>query len=379
MRTFGVEEELLLVDAETGGPVPRAPEALAAVPDDAGAPAVDSEIQQEMLETQTRPQLSASRLLEDVVAGRALADALAAPLGARAVALAMSPLHVTPHPTDQPRYQEMMRRFGATATGTLVCGCHVHVSIESKEEGIGVLDRIRTWLPVLLGLSANSPYAHGVDTGYASYRFITWRQWQSAGPTEVFGSLAAYEAFEDLLVATGVILDHGMLYLDARLSRKQPTVEVRIADVCLDARDTVVLASLVRALVDTAAAEWRAGVAPTELPAAVLRLAGWQAALTGASGRLPHPVHGRESTAGDAVAALLDHVAVALEANGDDEHVRAGVRRILATGGGAGRQRATFARTGRLRDVVLDAVDATHIDENRASAASSSESRNRLL
>jgi carboxylate-amine ligase len=195
----------------------------------------------------------------------------------------------------------------------------------------------------------------------------------------VFRSAAAYEAFEDMLVATGVILDHGMLYLDARLSRKQPTIEVRIADVCLDARDTVVLAAVVRALVDTAAAEWRAGVEPPEMPSAALRLAGWQAALTGAAGRLPHPLHGRESTAGDAVAALLEHIGSALEANGDDELVRAGVQRILATGGGAGRQRAVFARTGRLADVVMDAVAITHGDADGLRSLSSSWSRKRLL
>jgi len=374
-----VEEELLLVDGVTGIPVPRAPEALAELPHDEGAPAVDSEIQQEMLETQTRPQETAARLLDDVIAGRELADLIAAPFGARAVALAMSPFAVTPHSTEHPRYQAMMSRYGTTATGTLVCGCHVHVSISSKDEGVAVLDRIRVWLPILLGLSANSPYANGVDTGYASYRYITWRQWQIAGPTELFHSYEAYEAFEDMLVATGVILDHGMLYLDARLSRKQPTIEVRIADVCLDARDTVILAAIVRALVDTAADEWRAGARPFEIPSAVLRLAGWQAALTGAAGSLPHPLHGRESTGAEAVAALLEHIGPALVENGDEELVRAGLQRILATGGGAGRQRATFARTGTLGDVVLDAVAVTHADASGPAPVSSSPTRNRLL
>jgi carboxylate-amine ligase len=359
MRTFGVEEELLLVDTETGVPLPVAPQALAAAAESGVGPAVDSEIQQEMLETQTRPQESSTLLLADVLAGRELVDSLARPLGARAVAVAMSPLVVRPHTTDKPRYTAMLERYGATA-GTLVCGCHVHVAIDSREEGVAVLDRIRIWLPVLLGLSANSPFAHGVDTGYASFRYVAWHQWQSAGPTDVFGSVEAYDAFENMLVDTGVILDHGMLYLDARLSRKQPTVEVRVADVCLDARDTVVLAALVRALVDTAAEEWRAGVPPVAMPSAALRLASWQAALTGAGGRLPHPVHGREADAQQAVTALLAYVDRALTANGDNERVRRGLQRILDTGGGAGVQRASFARNELLSDVVADAVTATH-------------------
>jgi carboxylate-amine ligase len=215
-------------------------------------------------------------------------------------------------------------------------------------------------LPVLLALSANSPFANDADTGYASYRFAAWHQWQSAGPTDIFGSIEAYDAFVTELVGTEVIMDPGMLYLDARLSRKQPTLEVRVADVCLDARDTVILAAVVRALVDTAASEWRAGVEPVAVSSAALRLADWQAALTGIEGRLPHPVSGLGASATDAVAALLDHVDVALSANGDRDEVHDGLRRIVATGGGAARQRRAFARAGRLLDVIQEALTVTH-------------------
>ncbi|MFJ8895630.1 glutamate--cysteine ligase [Leifsonia sp. NPDC102414] len=368
MRTFGVEEELLLVDEHTGAPRAVAPQALAAAAGDdepgrghgEAAPEVAAEIHQEMLETQTRPLTSTGDLLADIVAGRERADQLVRPLGVRAAALAMSPLPVQPHPTEKERYGEMMRRYGATAHKTLVCGCHVHVGIASREEGVAVLDRIRTWLPVILALSANSPFADGADTGYASFRFLTWHQWQSAGPTEVFGSVEEYDRFERVLVDTGVILDYGMVYLDARLSHKQPTVEVRIADVCLDARDAVVLAAIIRALVDTAAEEWHVGVQPSDLPSAALRLAGWQAALTGTQGRLPHPQHGAGASIADALDALLAHIGAALEANGDLELVRDGLERIVAAGGGAGRQRAAFAVRGSLEDVVSAAVDATH-------------------
>lgn len=358
MRTFGVEEELLLVDAR-GVATPVAPFALADAP--AGTEArLGAEIQQEMIETQTRPQLGSDALLTDIVEGRTLADALARHHGARAVAVAMSPLPLRPHATPDPRYDQMMARYGLTAKGTLVCGCHVHVAIRSREEGVAVLDRIRTWLPTLLALSANSPFVGGVDTGHASYRFVAWHQWQSAGPTDVFGSVEAYDRFERLLVETGVILDKAMLYLDARVSHRQPTVEVRVADVCLDARDTVVLAALVRALVDTAADEWRSGIAPLATPSAALRLAEWQAALTGVGGMLPHPVTGREGTAVAAIDALLAHTSGALEANGDLPLVRRGIVRILQNGGGAGRQRAALEHRGRMRDVVAEAIAVTH-------------------
>ncbi len=363
MRTLGVEEELLLVDERTGIPMAVAPQALADTsepvdPDD--GPGVEEEFKQEMLEAQTRPHESTRDLFDEIVAGRALADRLVRRFGARAVALAMSPMEFVPHPTREPRYGTMMERYGATARNVLVCGCHVHVGISSREEGVAILDRIRNWLPVILALSANSPFANGDDTGYASYRFAAWHQWQSAGPTEVFGSAAAYEAFERVLVETEVILDHRMIYLDARLPHQQPTVEVRIADVCLDPRDTIVLAAIIRALVDTAVDEWQNQVAPVAVPAAALRLAEWQAALTGAIGRLPHPVHGRGGTAEEAVGALADHVSRALTANGDSELVQSGLKRILENGGGAGLQRQAFSRRGSLLDVVTDAIRVTH-------------------
>jgi len=363
MRTLGVEEELLLVDEHTGIPMPVAPRAIADAPDwtaSSEGPGVEEEFKEEMLEAQTRPHTSTRALFDEIVAGRALADRLVKPYGARAVALAMSPMAFVPHPTREPRYSTMMERYGATAQHVLVCGCHVHVGIESREEGVAVLDRIRNWLPVILALSANSPFANGDDTGYASYRFAAWHQWQSAGPTEVFGSAAAYEEFERMLVETEVILDRRMIYLDARLPHQQPTVEVRIADVCLDPRDTIVLAAIVRALVDTAADEWRRGIAPVAVPAAALRLAEWQAALTGATGRLPHPVHGRGGTGADAVAALVEHVGPALEANGDDDLVRSGLERMLEDGGGAGVQRRAYSRSGSLLEVVTEAIRVTH-------------------
>jgi len=354
-----VEEELLLVDAR-GMATPVAPSVLADAPPVVDGPSVSAEFQQEMIETQTRPQLQTSELLLDIIAGRELADGLAQRHGARAIAVAMSPMRLRPHVTDDPRYAKMIERYGLTARGTLVCGFHVHVGIESREEGVAVLDRIRTWLPTLLALSANSPFFGGADTGHASYRFAAWHQWQSAGPTDVFGSVEAYDRFERFLVDTGVILDTGMLYLDARVSHKQPTVEVRVADVCLDARDAAVIAALARALVDTAAADWHAGIPPESVPSAALRLAEWQAALTGVRGSLPHPVTWREVPAVEAIDALLSHTAAALEANGDLVLVRRGLARILSTGGGAGRQRAAFERRGRMRDVVALAVAATH-------------------
>ena len=116
-----------------------------------------------------------------------------------------------------------------------------------------MLDRIRTWLPMILALSANSSFWHGTDTDYASYRYQAWNRWSTAGPTDIFGSVASYDRHRTALLGTHVPLDAGMLYYDARLCGHHPTLEVRIADVCLDPEHAAVLAALARALVETAA------------------------------------------------------------------------------------------------------------------------------
>ena len=120
-----------------------------------------------------------------------------------------APVPADPHRVPDPRYDQMAGRFGIVTHQQLTCGAHVHVSVESLDEAVGVLDRIRVWLPCLLALSANSPYWQGMDTGYESYRSQAIGRWPVTGPSEPFGSAAAYRALVDRLIATGVLLDRG--------------------------------------------------------------------------------------------------------------------------------------------------------------------------
>ena len=112
-----------------------------------------------------------------------------------------------------------------------------------------------------------------------------------------------------------------MVYFDARLSEKWPTVEVRTADVALRVEDAVTLAGLVRGLVETAAREARAGTPPPDVRAEVLRVAAWRAGRSGLAGDLVHPLTGRPAPAADVLGALLDHVRPALADAGDEQRV----------------------------------------------------------
>ncbi|PPG38747.1 glutamate--cysteine ligase [Pseudoclavibacter sp. RFBA6] len=362
MRTFGVEEELLLVDARTGVPHPVATQVLASSADADTRPdgiELAAEMQQEMIEIITAPHSSLTSLTTQIRVGRAHADACATEHGARAVALATSPLPVQPHPTRKARYETMMRRYGATARHNLACGMHTHVSIASREEGVAVLDRIRVWLPALIALSANSPFASGIDTGHASHRSIVWHEWPCAGPTEIFGSVDAYDAFEAQQLASEVIIDSGMLYADARLSRNHPTVEIRVADTCMLVDDAAALAALIRALVETAARAWNEGTPPPAASVSLLRLASWKAALSGLDGDLVHPRSNLPAPAEDVIGALMAHVHPALTQTGDLSTVDATVRRILREGTGAHLQRRALAE-GEMQSVVARAITRTH-------------------
>ncbi|MCZ2805665.1 glutamate--cysteine ligase [Modestobacter sp. VKM Ac-2983] len=385
MRTVGVEEELLVVDP-AGTPVPLAPEALEvaarrgegetvqehdraeqsdAAPDPGGAsggPRLVPELKEQQIELGTRVCHGLDEVAAELRHWRSRADAAAATVGARVAALASSPVAVEPETTPGERYARMVEVFGPTAAEVLTCGCHVHVSVDGDEEGVAVLDRIRVWLPVLTALTTNSPFWSGRETGYASFRSQVWNRWPSAGPNAVFGTPARYHQLIADLVATDTVLDEGMVYFDARLSATWPTVEVRVSDVALRVEDAVLLAGLVRGLVETAAREWRAGVAAPEVRTEVLRVAGWRAGRSGLTGDLVDPRTGQPAPAAEVVAALVEHVRAALRDSGDAERVEEGVAAVLRRGTGATLQRAVFGETGDPTAVVRAAVAATHGD-----------------
>jgi len=182
-----------------------------------------------------------------------------------------------------------------------------------------------------------------------------------ASAARAFGSPEAYRDAVDTLVATGTILDENMVYFDARLSSRYPTVEIRVADVCLDPDTATLLAALSRGLVETAAREAADGVAPPELRPEILRTASWRAGRSGLEEDLVSPLTWRPAPAHDVVGLLVAHVRDALVDAGDLDAVTELLGRLWSGGNGAQRQRAWHAAAGGdLRAVVEEAVKVTH-------------------
>ena len=358
MRKFGVEEELLLVDTESLELLPRGALAVAAqgstIP---SGHSLTTEFKQEQVEVNSPPQDTLAGQLEAIRVGRRLAQESAALAGGAVAALPVDPGDHRTHMVPGVRNNQMAHRFGATATEQLTNGFHIHVDIESREEAVIALDRIRVWLPVLLALSSNSPFARELDSGFASYRYQKWTRWPNSGPTEIYGSAAAYDAHLQALFNSGVPLDAGMMYFDARASDHQPTIEVRVADVCLHAEHAAVIAALTRALVETAVRHQ--DQEPLPVPVTVLRAWTWQASRYGVEEELVQPQTGTPAPAADVVGQLLAEVRPVLDEYKETSTVEAVINDILQGGSGAAIQRRAYEGHHDFQDVLRVALDAT--------------------
>jgi len=339
--TLGVEEEFVLLDPSTGATVLAGPELVRML---GGEPGIQQELMRFQVETGTRVCTSLDEVGRELIRLRRLAAAAAAHLGCRLVASGVAPYR-TPGlaaVTDQPRYQELARRYGPVVAEAGTCACHVHVGVPSREAGVQVLARLRPWLAPLLAVTANSPIAGGHDTRWASWRYVIQARWPTAVPPAAWPDAAAYDTAVRRLIARGAALDERSVYFLARLSPRYPTIEVRVADVCLDAGTAVLLAGLTRALVATALAEARRGTPAAAAPARQVAAALAAAARHGLAGAGADPVTGQAADALAQLSRLLDHVYPALSDHGDTETITRLLRRLDQQGTGADRQRAFF-------------------------------------
>jgi carboxylate-amine ligase len=341
--TLGVEEEFVLLNPSTGAAVLAGP-VLARMLD--GEPGVRREVMRFQVETATRVCTSLDDLGRELIRLRRLTAGAAASAGCLLVASGIAPYR-TPGLaalTDQPRYQELARQFGplvAEAGGA--CGCHVHVGVPSRDLGVQVLARLRPWLAPLLAITVNSPIAQGRDTAWASCRYPAWSRWPTALAPGVWPDAAAYDAAVRRLIGRGEALDEQGIYFAARLSPRYPTVEVRVADVCLDAGTAVLLAGLTRALVATAVAEACQGTPVPAAPASWVNAALAAAARHGLGGPAVDPFTGQAADAHSLRSRLIDYAYPALRDYGDAQTITGLLRRLDQQGTGADRQRALFA------------------------------------
>src|SRR4051812_1627417 len=349
--TLGAEEELHLIDLDRWELSARAPQILSRLPSEF----YSAEIQRTTVETNTAVVRTLSDLRKELLRLRAgLVQAAAKEnLGVAAVGTAPRSTYADFELTSTGRYSRMHEQYRLLVDEQLICGTQIHVGVSDRDVAVEIAQRIARDLPVLLALSASSPYWNGQDTGYASIRTIIWQRWPSAGSPGRLSSAAEYDQLVADLISSGVIADAKMAYFDVRPSAHVPTVELRVCDACPLVDDAVLIAGLFRALVAEAAAADASGAPLRGRPEPVHRAAMWRAARSGLSGRLLGPAAAPQPVpAGEVVRALVERLRPQLEDAGDWDDVRELSQGLLAHGNSTTRQRDRFAERGKLADVV---------------------------
>ena len=355
--TFGIEEEFLLVDPETGHPLPHNREVADAARDDGVK--LQLELTRCQVETSSSVLSTSAEALDEIRGLRAKVAAAADRVGACLLAVGVPPTIPDGFPiTDSPRYRRIGAQFGMIAHEQGVCGCHVHVQVPDRETAVQVSNHLRQWLPTLLATTANSSVYRDADSGHASWRTVVWSRWPAAGPPPYFESAQHYDDLVARLNESGAILDDGMVYWDVRASSNFPTIEVRVSDVAATAAETVTYATLVRALVMTALAAIERGEDAPRIEAEMLRAAQWKAAHDGLAGSGVDLLAGRAVSALNRQDRMVEWARSALEELGEYDAVRASLRRTARRGNGAIRQRNALREDG-ISGVLREVITAT--------------------
>jgi carboxylate-amine ligase len=242
--------------------------------------------------------------------------------------------------TDLPRYKQVGEDMRGLLHRTPECALHVHVGMPDAETAIRVCNGMRTHLPLLAGLAANSPFWHGTDTGLASARSALVRAYPGRGVPRAYRDFADYEhALETTLRAAGME-DRTQLWWDVRPHARLGTVEVREMDAQTELRDVLPLASLVRCLVRHEAERG----SPVEIPRDALTWSTFRAARDGLDAEILDE-DGRVRPLREVAGRLLSSL-VMVAGELDEGDALEELERLLAEGGGAARQRAEHARSG---------------------------------
>ena len=334
--SFGIEEEFLLVDTTSREVVRQPPLAL--------LPACRREFGAQLTGEMFRSQLElVSPILHSLEQGRDWLYGSRQRLHAIARAHGLGLLGAASHPfadwreqlpSDSPHYRQLFADYGDIARRSLVSGLHVHVGVPAGHDRIRVLNRVLGWLPLLLALSASSPFWGGRDTGMASYRRCLCGTWPRMDIPEALPDEPAFAACVERLQAIGAIRRAGDIWWFIRPSARFATLELRIADACPAVEDALCIAGLFRALV-----AWALDCADSQ-PAAVPRLLleenYWRSRQHGSHARFidarEHDVDARQWLA--QLQALLGNHA--------QPQSFARAEHILRDGNSAGRQRRVF-------------------------------------
>jgi glutamate---cysteine ligase / carboxylate-amine ligase len=258
----------------------------------------------------------------------------------------------------RPRYRELISALRFVARQELIFGLHVHVGLDDPDKAIHVANGMRVHLPVLLALSANSPFWRADATGLMSTRTPIFRAFPRVGIPPEYRDWEDYSRQISFMVDSGVMADYTYLWYDVRPHPKFGTVEIRVCDAQTRVEHTLGLAALIHSMVHELAVGYEAGEDLPHYSFQILDENKWLAARHGLAGELVDLPEGSRIATKDLARRLLDRLREHAQQLGSADDL-ACIEDLLARGSGAERQVVVYEANHDLREVMAEIVEAT--------------------
>ncbi len=360
--TVGVEEEYMLLDAETYDLVQHVDTVLAAVKGHELAPQVNAELMQSVLEIATPVCRTAEDVHEELTRLRSYVCGVARGQGLRVGSAGTHPFSLFERQriTARDRYRALVDQLQYVARRELIFGMHIHVAVDDPDKAIQVVNGLLPQLAPLLALSASSPFWRGEPTGLASSRQMIFAAFPRSGPPPRFRDYADYAEVVGQLERTGCIADYTHIWWDIRPHPRLGTVEVRVCDAVTRLDDAVAVAAYLQALVKQLSERYDAG---EEIPSYHRILTSenkWLAARYGLEAPVMDLATGRRNRI--PVAQLVRRTLREIEPHARElgcERELEGVAEIVSRGNGADRQLRIFNANRDIVEVAEEIANAT--------------------
>ena len=261
MGTLGIEEEFFVVDA-AGRPTSGTDELVYENdPPSILEDRLDHELFKFVLETQTPTVESLAEAREAISDVR---SALVEHADGHGFGIAAAGLHPAAkwrelEHVQKPRYRAQLDRIQYPQHRNTTAGIHVHVGVDDADKAVWIANELRWYLPIMLALSANSPYWNGFDTGLQSARAKIFEALPNTGVPTYFEDFEAFQEFERTMVETESINDRGELWYDVRPHSEHGTVEVRTPDGQADPNRVFAFVEYTEALIEDLGARYDDG------------------------------------------------------------------------------------------------------------------------
>jgi carboxylate-amine ligase len=355
--TIGIEEELMIVDAETLELSNSIESLLAALGETS---AVKPELMESVCEIATEPCRNTREAGIQLRELRKRVQNTAESLG---LAIGSAGTHPFAKWEDQrivarPRYRDLIAGLQFVARQELIFGVHVHVGVDDPDKAVYVANGMRVHLAVLLALSANSPFWRGDETRLLSTRTPIFRAFPRVGIPPRYENWDDYQRRIEFMVESRTIEDYTYLWYDVRPHPNFGTVEIRVMDSQTRVEQTLALAALVQAMVKELCEHYESGEELSRYPYEMLDENKWLAARHGLEAQLVDLPKQERVPVPELTRRVMERLRPHAEELGSEADFDC-LEDILDIGNGASRQRKVYDANHDLREVVQEILDAT--------------------